>query len=307
MFLRVGWYVVSVERACCDGCDEISISILSEKLARWLSVKSTRYDLATSRCVGLTALFLAIGGVVLMPARSPAAPINYGSFSGTTVDFTNVTEDSGTDPTPLYGAPTVTGNTMDFDPVSFNAFSQDGSPDITDGTLTFGIAAKAGQSIDLVRFEEAGDFSLLGIGGMETFASATAPVFVNVLEIDGIGIDPIKVDFNLAFQPTDGKYDLTQFGGGPQGQGTWTGNLDVDVLAMLADADISPDARATRLSITMDNTLTALSKTGTSALIAKKDNNGVIITVVPEIPEPTSLALLLVGVVGIVLAGRKRR
>ena len=46
------------------------------------------------------------------------AQINYGSHMGTHVTYVNVTEDSGEDePLPLFGAPTVTGNSIDFNPV----------------------------------------------------------------------------------------------------------------------------------------------------------------------------------------------
>ena len=39
-----------------------------------------------------------------------AAPINYGDFPGTSVTFLDVTEDSATDPTPLFGAPALAGD-----------------------------------------------------------------------------------------------------------------------------------------------------------------------------------------------------
>src|SRR5688500_2891128 len=72
---------------------------------------------------------LAVGaGAVLILASVPrvatAAQINYGSHMGTHVTYVNVTEDTGaSEPLPLFGAPTVTGNSMDFNPVGFDAAS----------------------------------------------------------------------------------------------------------------------------------------------------------------------------------------
>jgi hypothetical protein len=76
---------------------------------------------------------------------SLSAPINYGNFMGNTVMYTQVTEDTNSpgDSPPLFGAPTVSGNSLDFNPVGFDANSTGGSgPDITDGQLLFGIMAK---------------------------------------------------------------------------------------------------------------------------------------------------------------------
>jgi hypothetical protein len=53
------------------------------------------------------------------------------------VTFTNISESSGTDPVPLYGAPTAFPVGLDFNPMSFTAFGTGGSSDITDGQLNF--------------------------------------------------------------------------------------------------------------------------------------------------------------------------
>ena len=67
---------------------------------------------------------------------------------GTHVTYVNVTEDSGADePLPLFGAPTVTGNSIDFNPVGFDAGSSGGGSDITDSNLVFMVIAKSGSRI----------------------------------------------------------------------------------------------------------------------------------------------------------------
>src|SRR5262245_6656687 len=62
------------------------------------------------------------------------ASINYGDFNGDNVKFLDVTESSD-DPLPLYGAPTVSGDSLSFSPQQFFAKSQFGVPvnDTTDG------------------------------------------------------------------------------------------------------------------------------------------------------------------------------
>ena len=106
-----------------------------------------------TQCVPAAILALGLLGVCPM-ASATAAAINYGDFLGTTVTFYQVTEDSGTDPTPLFGAPTLSGDALSFNPPSFNASSQLQTPplDFTDGTLTTTIMANQGQSIEELRF-----------------------------------------------------------------------------------------------------------------------------------------------------------
>ena len=65
--------------------------------------------------------FIALAVVIGWGCRLSAAPINYGNFNGTNVMYLGVTEDSSTDPTPLFGPPTVTNDSLSFNPVSFGA------------------------------------------------------------------------------------------------------------------------------------------------------------------------------------------
>src|SRR5947207_4379405 len=84
-----------------------------------------------------STFFLGVIGaaLLLLSSRIGAVPINYGNFNGTNVMYLNVTEDSSTDPTPLFGAPTVSDDALSFNPSGFGATSSGGGTDLTDGTL----------------------------------------------------------------------------------------------------------------------------------------------------------------------------
>jgi hypothetical protein len=237
--------------------------------------------------------FLAVLAVFLLGALADAAPINYGNFTGATVDYVAVTEDANSagDAPPLFGPPTVFGDSLDFDPVGFSASAAGaGGVDVTDGNLTFMVTAHTGYAIDNIQLEEAGDTTLAGFGNDGTFTAVTALGVLNINEVDGIGIATISAPIALTFTPSGGTFGLlSDGGGGPIFNSNWSGSWSQDVEQLLIDNGVPYTLGATKISINLDNTLTALSQNGTSSLIAKKHFGGLSVTV--NIPEPTSLVL----------------
>jgi len=246
-------------------------------------------------------LYIGLACFVMLAASTAAqaAPINYGDFDGATVMYLDVTEDAnsaGDDP-PLFGAPTISGDSLDFDPVGFSASAAGAAGnDITDGNLQFDIVAKPGKYLTNVQFSEAGDTTLAGFGTDATFTSVTAMLFLDIEEVDGVPLNsPINVIASMVFTPSSGDYGLgTDGGGGPIFSSAWSGSVTVDLLQTLTDNNVPFVNGATKVSFNLDNTLTALSEAGTSALIAKKDLDG--LTVTANVPEPSTVALAILGV-----------
>jgi hypothetical protein len=225
-------------------------------------------------------------GILLSQFTSLATPINYGNFPGTTVEYLDVTEESGTDLTPLYGAPSVSGDSLIFTPVLFTSSSAGAAgADITDGTLGLTIQANPGESVPVVEVTEAGDYTLTGIQN-DALAGAQATYFLDIEEVDGVSINIIQVGAVMTFAPSGGTYYLSVDGAGVAVP--WSGSVSIDIEQALIDANIPFTVGATRVTIVADNTLTTLSQDGTSASISKSN---VTITV----PEPDSLVLILLG------------
>jgi hypothetical protein len=225
---------------------------------------------------------LPVCAALLLPSLVSAATINYGDKVGADIIYRQVTEDSVTDPVPLYGNPTVSGNALLFTPVNFGAFASNGSLDLTDSTLTTSIEAKQGRQIHQIAFAEAGDYTLVGTGTAATSAIVRAPYYVRVIEVDGAPIAPLLYTGSLNFTPSNGDYYLP----GDAASGvTFTGSTLIDIDAILNAANIQGDA--TKVLFTLNNQLIATSEQGTISFIKKKTADGVTITTV--VPEPTSL------------------
>jgi len=233
-----------------------------------------------------------------------AQPINYGNFAGTNLMFLDVTEDSATDPTPLWGAPTVSGDGLQFTPLAaFSASTSGGGADLTDGKLDTTLMVndpKVG-AINTISVFERGDYTLAGGGTITTSTSVGAPVFLTLLEVDGVGITPIPLySGNLLFAPSGGSYDLIN----DPGTGViWTGNLLIDVNAAMAALPDPIVGRATKIKYHMDNTLTAISEASSIAFIGKKDG---IVRLDVNVPEPASCVLACIGLALLALVGRRR-
>lgn len=242
-----------------------------------------------------------LGAVLLATPATYGASINYGNFIGTAVTYQSVTESSPTDAVPLFGTPTLIGNTLDFNP-TFTSFATGGASDQTDGQLNFRITANPGFAIPTVMFSEAGDFTLTGAGTAATLASVSATFFIDIYAVDGVTLGaPLLTTASMTFSPASGTFDRLAFPGA--GATIWSGSFNFDINAALAGANIPFVNGATEISVVLDNILTTSSENGTSARISKKDFKGVGITV-PVVPEPSILALTLCGA-GLMFARRR--
>ena len=169
------------------------------------------------------------------------------------------------------------------------------------------IEAKPTKVVKEVQFAEAGEFDLLATFGFEAneaFASVTATVFIDILEVDGVGIGIVNSGpLDMVFSD-DGDWLLSADGSGIpfRAEGTWTGSLAIDITALLLANNIEFKNGATKVNVTLDNRLTALSADGTSAFIAKKDFEGLTITATPE---PSVQLLLGLGLAALLYSRRR--
>jgi hypothetical protein len=250
------------------------------------------------RSVGFCASIVAFAVFRSGPA---IASIDYGDFSGTNVNYLQVTESSTTNSNALYGAPTVTANAIEFGPNSFAATSSGGgAPDTTQGLLTTTLSADPNVQVLGLQFAEEGDYTLEGNGTAATAVSVTAPVTITILQVNGVAITPIVANTNLVFNPAS-SFTLTA----NEGAGVdYTGGAMVNLSNLVMGAGYS--GQATEVSWALDNTLTASSEAGSVALIAKKAVSGsVMVQPVLGVPEPASLSLVVVALP--LLAARRRR
>ena len=214
--------------------------------------------------------------------------------------YLDVTENTNSgDTLPLFGAPTVAGDVLDFNPSGFSASSAGGSPDITDGQLNFTMMGLAGNAITSFGVSERGDYTLFGAGTTATTVGyGLAIASVTVLEIDGVAVSPIS----LASSSDSDSKDLINDSGIAD---PWSLAVPYNVNARLTNRGISYLAGATKIKVALDNTLLAISEPTSIAFIAKKDFKVRVRTAV--IPEPSSLVLLSVVACGAGVIRRRRR
>lgn len=252
----------------------------------------------------LLSLALALTSALAFAGQVQAAV--YGDYmdpSGT-VAYENVMDVNG-----LYGAPSVSANSLDFTPTTFDAACSGGCPtnpnpgqtQVTD-TLTLDILASQGMQITEVAITEGLDYQLQAFG-VGAFASVTvvANVFVDVFEVDQVSINSLSDSYQLTFNPSN-----SFFVDGPTGidGGLFNGALNIDIQSILAANGVMGNATGVRISF--DNTLQAFHSGGGQSLIRKRDTDFVSLTIeaMEIVPEPGT-ALLLMG--GLALLSARRR
>jgi hypothetical protein len=251
----------------------------------------------------MNLLFASLGAILLLLLHSgtSVAQINYGSFTGVTVDYIDVTEQSTTgDPLPLFAAPVLSADSIDFNPAGFDAGGAGaGGLDNVGARLTFTIQAHAGEVIPIIVFGEAGETTMAGAGTDNTSTEVTANGTITISAVDGAAIVPVTQPIALTFTPSSGTYGLASDGGGlPIFHTNWSGSRSLNVSQILTNSGVSFTMGATNVSIDLVNTLTASSEADTNSLISKKDFG------VTVVPEPGSLALVALAV--ITVCGRTR-
>ena len=205
-----------------------------------------------------------------------------GPFVGDTVTYSDVQDQDD-----LFGPPTLTGDTLNFTPQGFNAQSTGGGIELVDGFLSTLIESNDDdRGITEFTLEESGAFALdsigAGFGSANTRVEVAVVFNVNVLEVDG---SAVSVPF-LTSRETLLAANLVDDEGLGQ---AWSASTTIDIAALAADEGITGDI--TRVRLTLDNQLLAVSEDGTVAFVDKKGVRAVSITV----PEPTSALLVLGG------------
>jgi len=224
-----------------------------------------------------------------------AGSIAYSSYTGDNFEFNSVTESSLTDLPPLYGAPTVVGDTLLFSNPTFTSSMSEPGSDITDGKMDVTIEALTGRHISNLLFSESGSVTLSGTGTQATYAAVSANAFIRVEAIDGIDVTGIQINRNLAFTPSGSFWTLDN---GAVADLAWQGSLNVDIDQALSD--LGYNGHATRIHLTLDDVFNiGVEAPGITVSVSKHD-----ISVTP-VPEPAVLTILGLGLAGAII--RRRR
>ena len=260
----------------------------------------TRAMLKMTRIKTLKML-LGAAAIVCLAAAGTVNAASYNDMADPsgTVFYENISDING-----LYGAPTVSLNSLDFTPASFIAqCSQCPGGSTTSDTITLDIRATAGQQISEISVNEGLNYTVQSFspGG---FASVLAgsTIFIDILEVNGQSVNNINASVQMNFTPSDSAtvFDFNSESGIILGA---TGGIDI--AQIIADAGAVGEATLVRVSL--DNTLTAFhSGAGGQAFIRKRDADFLSITINGgnPIPEPSTAILLMGGLA--LLSGRRK-
>ncbi|NNL67440.1 MAG: PEP-CTERM sorting domain-containing protein [Myxococcales bacterium] len=236
------------------------------------------------RSHGLLALFF-----VALLVRPALATTSHPDVFGPNFSFTGIQETTSTgDVEPLYGAPTGSGDQLDFSPTSFSASSSNGSPlDQTASQLQLLITAlDPGTPIEEIVIQESGQTDFTGTGTDTTGAFVSISGLLTVLEATG-PLPAGPIGFVATFAPTD-LFGLVS----TPGSTAWAGSVVIDVAAAAVGV--------TKAMLSLNNFLNAASEADSTASISKTSLS------IAVVPEPGSLSLVAFGLLGLAMRARRR-
>lgn len=222
---------------------------------------------------------MAIGIFLLGQAISGAAYSASVTFAGTDVDFNFDDALLG-----LFGQANVSGNSLYFTPVNFDAQSSNGAGyAFTNETMNIRVTAREGWSFSSIGLMERGDYLLLGAG-----SSAQVTGQIRVFDIASPLID--ITDSIEAASPLSLPGVPTH---------NWSASAAVDLSAW-------EDTRA--INVTVENLLLASTSAPSSLAFVEKKFLGLtpVLSAVTPVPEAETYAMMLAGL-GLVGWAVKRR
>jgi hypothetical protein len=230
--------------------------------------------------------------LVLVPTFVKAqTTTNYGNLVGTDVIYSNVSETATSPGTtvPLYGSPTVSGDSLFFTHMTFSSIASNGASHTTAGMVDSDIVSQGGfgQFIGQLQLAELGLVTLAGTGTSATRASISNEVVATVMAIDFATLSTPLTFTGYMTTSNGGQWTLPP----PINGQNWNGSLTLNIANDLANDGFSSDA--TWVNVQVYNELDTSSESGTTAYIAKKAAGVMVSTVM--IPEPGSFALLVLG------------
>ena len=223
---------------------------------------------------------LAAGIFLLGQALSGAAFAASVTMAGNTVDFTFNDALLG-----LFGPATVSGDTLYFTPVDFEATSLNGAGfALTNDTLNIQVSAHAGWTFSTLDLVEKGDYLLLG-------SDSTADVAGQIRVFD---IANPLTDVTASILPTT---SLSQQG---VPMHNWTA---------LASTDLAAWDSVQAINVTVENLLLASTGATPSLAFVEKKFVGLtpLMVAVTPVPEAETYAMMLAGLGLVGFAAARRR
>lgn len=269
--------------------------------------------------------FHIVLGLISAVPTGFAGTISYGSRTSSSYDFLEINEVSAQE-TYLGGnavnpvaTPVVLGNTLTFSPntslqvsTASVASSTGNATDHASTAFGFKIRAKANQTIDQLKIDMTGTYNLFSVNlGSTTPSMAVVtinvPMTLQLFGVNGAVYAPAtQMGFNLTVTPSSVTASSNGIGNVVSPSGTWTGSWTGATVNGAFTQDLAtifsiPSMEITELLVTVTpdlNTFRSISDQNSASVFLTNASFAVI-------PEPSSSALLLVGLLSL-LQNRRR-